>query len=133
MAFIDGSVVNVALPSIQNELGASIAAMQWVVNAYLLFLGALVLVGGSMGDKLGRRKVFVAGVAIFMVASAGCGFGAGGETRGIARQHVHEEEHEHRHDEERRQQAQQAFGEEVEHRFLRPVRPGGEARPGRFT
>ncbi|BAN25749.1 MFS transporter [Caballeronia insecticola] len=74
MAFIDGSVVNVALPSIQNELGASIAAMQWVVNAYLLFLGALVLVGGSMGDKLGRRKVFVAGVAIFMVASAGCGF-----------------------------------------------------------
>jgi hypothetical protein len=60
MAFIDGSVVNVALPSIQGELGASIAAMQWVVNAYLLFLGALVLVGGAMGDKLGRRKVFVA-------------------------------------------------------------------------
>ncbi|SAK89380.1 major facilitator transporter [Caballeronia fortuita] len=74
MAFIDGSVVNVALPSIQSELGAGIAAMQWVVNAYLLFLGALVLVGGAMGDKLGRRKVFVAGVAIFTVASAACGF-----------------------------------------------------------
>lgn len=77
MAFIDGSVVNVALPSIQSELGASIAAMQWVVNAYLLFLGALVLVGGAMGDKLGRRKVFVAGVAIFTVASAACGFAPG--------------------------------------------------------
>jgi EmrB/QacA subfamily drug resistance transporter len=74
MAFIDGSVVNVALPSIQGQLGASIAAMQWVVNAYLLFLGALVLVGGSMGDKLGRRKVFVAGIAIFTAASAACGF-----------------------------------------------------------
>ncbi|WP_232077958.1 MFS transporter [Burkholderia sp. THE68] len=77
MAFIDGSVVNVALPSIQSELGASIAAMQWVVNAYLLLLGALVLVGGSMGDKLGRRKVFIAGVAIFTVASAACGFAPG--------------------------------------------------------
>jgi len=74
MAFIDGSVVNVALPSIQSELGASIAAMQWVVDAYLLFLGALVLVGGSMGDKLGRRKVFIAGIALFTVASAACGF-----------------------------------------------------------
>src|SRR5579871_2099050 len=50
MAFIDGSVVNVALPAIQSELRASVAAMQWIVNAYLLFLGSLVLVGGSMGD-----------------------------------------------------------------------------------
>ncbi|SAK96663.1 major facilitator transporter [Caballeronia calidae] len=77
MAFIDGSVVNVALPSIQSELGAGIAAMQWVVNAYLLFLGALVLVGGSMGDKLGRRKVFIAGIAIFTAASAACGAAPG--------------------------------------------------------
>ncbi|HEV3430668.1 MAG TPA: MFS transporter [Paraburkholderia sp.] len=74
MAFIDGSVVNVALPSIQRELGASVAAMQWVVNAYLLFLGSLVLVGGSMGDRLGRRTVFVAGIALFTLASAACGF-----------------------------------------------------------
>jgi EmrB/QacA subfamily drug resistance transporter len=74
MAFIDGSVVNVALPSIQTELGASVAAIQWVVNAYLLFLGALVLVGGSLGDKLGRRTVFITGIAIFTLASAGCGF-----------------------------------------------------------
>ncbi|WP_118180376.1 MFS transporter [Paraburkholderia phosphatilytica] len=74
MAFIDGSVVNVALPSIQSELGASVAAMQWVVNAYLLFLGSLVLVGGSMGDRLGRRTVFITGIGLFTLASAACGF-----------------------------------------------------------
>ena len=74
MAFIDGSVVNVALPSIQTELGASVAAIQWVVNAYLLFLGALVLVGGSLGDKLGRRTIFVSGIGLFTLASIGCGF-----------------------------------------------------------
>jgi EmrB/QacA subfamily drug resistance transporter len=74
MAFIDGSVVTIALPSIQSELGASVAAMQWVVNAYLLFLGALVLVGGSLGDQLGRRTIFIAGTLLFTLASAGCGF-----------------------------------------------------------
>lgn len=73
MAFIDGSVVNVALPAMQHELAASVAEMQWIVNAYLLFLGALALVGGAMGDKLGRRTVFVAGIAIFTVASIACG------------------------------------------------------------
>jgi EmrB/QacA subfamily drug resistance transporter len=73
MAFIDGSVVNVALPAIQSELGAGVAAMQWIVNAYLLFLGSLVLVGGSMGDKLGRRSVFIAGIVVFTLASAACG------------------------------------------------------------
>lgn len=73
MAFIDGSVVNVALPTMQSELGASVAEMQWIVNAYLLFLGSLVLVGGSMGDKLGRRTVFIAGIGIFTVASVACG------------------------------------------------------------
>ncbi|MFP3554380.1 DHA2 family efflux MFS transporter permease subunit [Paraburkholderia sp. SIMBA_049] len=73
MAFIDGSVVNVALPAIQTELGASVAAMQWVVNAYLLLLGSLVLVGGALGDKLGRRTVFVAGIVLFTAASAACG------------------------------------------------------------
>jgi EmrB/QacA subfamily drug resistance transporter len=72
MAFIDGSVVNVALPSIQSELGASVAAMQWVVDAYLLFLGSLVLVGGAMGDKVGRRSVFIAGIALFALASIAC-------------------------------------------------------------
>ncbi|CAB3810691.1 MFS transporter [Paraburkholderia fynbosensis] len=73
MAFIDGSVVNVALPAIQSELRANVAAMQWIVNAYLLFLGSLVLVGGSMGDKLGRRTVFIAGIGVFTLASAACG------------------------------------------------------------
>ncbi|MFL6702471.1 MAG: MFS transporter [Paraburkholderia graminis] len=73
MAFIDGSVVNVALPAIQSELGASVAAMQWIINAYLLFLGSLVLVGGSMGDKLGHRTVFIVGIAVFTLASAACG------------------------------------------------------------
>ena len=73
MAFIDGSVVNVALPSIQNELGASVAAIQWVVNAYLLFLSSLVLIGGSMGDRLGRRNVFIAGIGLFTIASIACG------------------------------------------------------------
>ena len=77
MAFIDGSVVNVALPSIQTELGASVAAIQWVVDAYLLFLGALVLVGGSLGDKLGRRTVFVAGIVLFTLASIACGLAPG--------------------------------------------------------
>lgn len=77
MAFIDGSVVNVALPSIQTELGASVAAIQWVVNAYLLFLGALVLVGGSLGDRLGRRTVFIAGIGLFTLASIGCGLAPG--------------------------------------------------------
>jgi EmrB/QacA subfamily drug resistance transporter len=77
MAFIDGSVVNVALPSIQTELGASVAAIQWVVNAYLLFLGSLVLVGGSLGDKLGRRTVFIAGIGLFTLASIGCGVAPG--------------------------------------------------------
>ncbi|TDN61125.1 MFS transporter [Paraburkholderia sp. BL10I2N1] len=80
MAFIDGSVVNVALPSIQTELGASVAAIQWVVNAYLLFLGSLVLVGGSMGDLLGRRTVFVAGIGLFTLASVACGAAPGSGT-----------------------------------------------------
>jgi len=77
MAFIDGSIVNVALPSIQSELGASVAAIQWVINAYLLFLGSLVLVGGSMGDLLGRRTVFIAGIGLFTLASAACGLAPG--------------------------------------------------------
>ncbi|WP_244850990.1 MFS transporter [Caballeronia sp. SL2Y3] len=73
MAFIDGSVVNVALPAIQTDFRASVQAVQWVVNAYLLFLGALVLVGGSMGDHFGRRTIFIAGISLFTLASAACG------------------------------------------------------------
>ena len=73
MAFIDGSVVNVALPAIQADLAASLRGVQWVVNAYMLMLGALVLVGGSTGDRFGRRRVFALGVVIFTAASVACG------------------------------------------------------------
>ncbi|WP_263360138.1 MFS transporter [Acidicapsa ligni] len=73
MAFIDGTVVNVALPTLQNALHASIADVQWVVESYALMLAALLLVGGSLGDIFGRRKVYVLGVALFAAASAWCG------------------------------------------------------------
>src|SRR6202158_5333898 len=74
MAFIDSTVVNVALPSIQARFQTTVVDVQWVVESYGLFLGALILVGGSLGDLFGRRSMFVAGVAIFAGASAGCGF-----------------------------------------------------------
>ncbi len=73
MAFIDGSVVNVALPAIQQALQADAASTRWIVNAYLLLLGALVLVGGSAADLYGRRKIFLVGIAIFTTASIACG------------------------------------------------------------
>ena len=72
MAFVDGTIVNVALPSIQRDLQATASNMQWVVESYALFLASLLLVGGSLGDHFGRRKVFLIGVAIFAAASVGC-------------------------------------------------------------
>lgn len=72
MAFIDGTVVNIALPAIQQSLGAGIAELQWVVNGYLLPLGALMLVGGGLGDRLGRRRIFIAGIVLFTLASVAC-------------------------------------------------------------
>jgi EmrB/QacA subfamily drug resistance transporter len=72
MAFMDTTVVNVALPAIQRSLDASAADAQWIVESYALFLSALLLVGGALGDRLGRRRVFVIGAAIFTAASAGC-------------------------------------------------------------
>ncbi|MBS0452382.1 MAG: MFS transporter [Proteobacteria bacterium] len=72
MAFVDGTVVNVALPAIQRELDATAFQAQWVVESYALFLAALLLVGGSIGDRFGRRKVFALGVALFAGASVGC-------------------------------------------------------------
>ncbi len=72
MAFIDGSVVNVALPSIQADLGGGLATQQWVVDAYLLTLGSLILVGGSLGDIFGESRVFAIGVASFAGASVLC-------------------------------------------------------------
>src|ERR1700687_4166584 len=73
MAFIDGSVVNIALPAIQQTLHADAASTQWIVNAYLLLLGALVLVGGSAADLYGRRRIFLLGIAVFTAASIACG------------------------------------------------------------
>jgi EmrB/QacA subfamily drug resistance transporter len=72
MGWLDSTVVNVALPALQRALGASAAEAQWVMNAYLLFLGALLLAGGAAGDRYGRKRVFLIGVAIFTLASIAC-------------------------------------------------------------
>lgn len=72
MAFIDGTVANVALPAIQRSLGASAAHAQWVIEAYALFLAALLLVGGALGDRFGRRRVLLAGTALFTAARRRC-------------------------------------------------------------
>ena len=74
MAFIDGTVVNVALPALQSALHATLGDVQWVVESYALFLAMLLLIGGSLGDLYGRRKIFAAGVVLFSFASAWCGF-----------------------------------------------------------
>jgi EmrB/QacA subfamily drug resistance transporter len=72
IVFLDGTVVNVALPRLRDDLGADLAEQQWIVESYLLTLGSLVLIGGSLGDLLGRRRVFAAGVAGFGVTSLLC-------------------------------------------------------------
>ena len=73
LTFIDATVVNVALPALQSDLHATITDLQWVIEAYALFLGSLILVGGSMGDQVGRRRTFLAGVLLFTLASIACG------------------------------------------------------------
>jgi EmrB/QacA subfamily drug resistance transporter len=73
MAFIDSTVVNVALPALQANLNATIVDVQWVIEAYSLLLAALLLVGGSLGDHYGRRRIFLVGIAVFALASAWCG------------------------------------------------------------
>src|SRR5262249_49943974 len=73
MAFIDSTVVNVALPALQSGLHATITEVQWVVEAYALFLASLLLTGGSLGDLYSRRNVFAAGVILFSIASMWCG------------------------------------------------------------
>ena len=85
MAFVDSTVVNVALPVLQRDLGATVVDVQWVVESYGLLLGSLILVGGSLGDLLGRRLMFLAGVAIFATASAGCGLASNIQQLLIAR------------------------------------------------
>src|SRR5690348_11812573 len=76
MAFIDGTVVNVAMPAIQAGFRATVVDVQWVVEAYGVLLGALILAGGSLGDLFGRRRLFVIGVAIFAASSLACGMAA---------------------------------------------------------
>ncbi|MEU6852218.1 MFS transporter [Actinacidiphila alni] len=73
MAMLDGTIVTIALPRLGEDLGASLAALQWTVNGYLLTLAGLILLGGGLGDRYGRRKVFVVGVVWFALASALCG------------------------------------------------------------
>lgn len=73
MAFIDGTITNVALPQIQDRLSATAVDAQWIVESYSLFLAALILVGGSLGDHYGRRRIFLLGVTIFTLASMACG------------------------------------------------------------
>lgn len=74
MAFIDGTVVNVALPALQTQLGATAAQLQWIMESYLLFLAALILVGGTLGDHYGRRRIYAVGLVLFATASVWCGF-----------------------------------------------------------
>jgi len=73
MAFIDGTVVSVALPVLQENLGTTVSSAQWIVESYALFLSSLVLVGGSLADRFGRRKIFSIGVGVFAAASLACG------------------------------------------------------------
>src|SRR5918911_1862289 len=85
MAFIDETALPVALPAIQSGLDATAVDAQWVVAAYTLFLAALVLVGGALGDHLGRRRIFSVGVALFALASAACGLSRSTELLIVAR------------------------------------------------
>src|ERR1700756_2161962 len=73
MAFIDATALNVAIPSIQKAFNATGMDILWILNGYLLMLAAFILPGGALGDKLGRKKVFMAGITVFLLASVVCG------------------------------------------------------------
>ena len=85
MALLDGTIVNVALPAIEQDLGGGLSAQQWVSNAYLLALGSLILIGGSLGDIYGERRIFAIGVAAFGVLSVACALAPTMETLIAAR------------------------------------------------
>jgi EmrB/QacA subfamily drug resistance transporter len=85
MVFLDGTVVNVALPKIGRDLGASTSALQWILNGYLLTLAALVLLGGALGDRYGRRRIFVFGASLFTVASLLCAIAPSSQLLVVAR------------------------------------------------
>src|ERR671924_1437833 len=79
MIMLDNTVVNVALPSIQRDLGIGLSELEWIVTGYALMFAALMLTGGKLADLLGRRLIFVTGLAIFTVASLLCGLSDSGE------------------------------------------------------
>jgi MFS family permease len=85
MIILDSTIVNVALPSIQGDLGFSQSALAWVVNAYLIAFGGLLLLAGRLGDLIGRRRIFLAGLAVFTIASLACGLAPDKETLIAAR------------------------------------------------
>ena len=80
MAMLDNTVVNIALPTIQRELGATVSDLQWIIDGYVLAFASLLLTGGILGDRYGRKRMFLTGLAIFTLSSLGCGLsGSGGE------------------------------------------------------
>src|ERR671919_1071569 len=79
MIMLDNTVVNVALPSIQRDLGADLSALEWIVAGYALTFAALMLIGGKLADAYGRRLIFVAGIVVFTLASLWCGLADSGE------------------------------------------------------
>src|SRR5688500_14279253 len=79
MIMLDNTVVNVALPSIREDLGLGISELEWIVNAYALTFGVLMLTGGKLADLLGRRRIFIVGLAIFTLASLACGLAGSAE------------------------------------------------------
>src|ERR1700691_2361490 len=85
MAFIDGTVVNVALPALQTALHAAVTDIQWVVESYALLLASLLLLGGSLGDLYGRRRIFLFGVLLFAIGSAWCGLASSIDSLIVAR------------------------------------------------
>src|SRR6185369_16518245 len=85
IAFLDGTVVNVALPAIGRDLGASTSELQWMLNGYLLTLASFILLGGALGDRVGRRRIFVIGTAWFTIASALCAMAPSSEVLIAAR------------------------------------------------
>jgi MFS family permease len=73
MAFIDSTAMNVVIPVLQSELNATIPQVQWIIEAYALFMSSLMLLGGSLGDKFGRKRIFALGIVVFTGASIWCG------------------------------------------------------------
>src|SRR4030088_443478 len=85
MIVLDTTIVNVALPSIRADLGFTQTSLAWVVNGYLLTFGGFLLLGGRLGDLFGHRRLFLAGIALFTVASLACGFATAAGTLIVAR------------------------------------------------